>query len=419
MRPSIIYNIFVRDFQKQRKRMFLTLIAILWGTMSIMLLLAFGEGLKNQISINDSGLGDGIVIVWGGQTSIPFQGFGKGRRIRLRAEDVDYLKKRMPELEAVAGEYSRWGAEIRFGKTVVTERINGIYPVYKSIRNFRPEMGGRMINKLDMEDKRRVAFLGDNVKKRLFGEETPIESVVGRVIYINSTPFTIIGVMAHKMQGSSYGGSDENVIAIPASTFQTIFGHRYMNNLIYRPHDLDNMKNIEKRLFEVLGARKRFDPNDDQALSTWDTVEGKKVTTNILLGIQIFLGIIGALTLLIAGVGVANIMYVSIKERTREIGIKMAVGGRRIYILIQFIIEALGITLFGGLLGMAIAYIGTETFRIMPIESPVLDYMGRPTVSLEIGIVVVVILGIIGFFAGLFPAMKAASINPTEALRYE
>jgi putative ABC transport system permease protein len=419
MRPSVIFNVFSRDFKRQRKRMLLTLVAILWGTMSIMLLLAYGEGMKQQFSKNKKGLGEGIVILWGGQTSKPFMGFGKGRRIRLHPEDVEYLAKRMPELEVVVGEYIRWGSQVRYGKRLISERINGLYPEYETIRNFIPEMGGRMINKLDMDLKRRVAFLGNGTKDRLFGLEIPHEDVVGEIIYINNTPYTVIGVMQPKIQMGSYQGQDEDVIAIPATTFHTIFGDPWLDNMIYKPREFDNMAGIEKRVFEVMGAKYKFDPTDDRALSTWDVVESAKVTNDILVGIQLFLGIIGALTLLIAAVGVTNIMYVSIKERTREIGIKMAVGARKIYILIQFVIEALGITFLGGLLGMALAYILTEAFQRVPIESDVLDFMGRPEVSLEIGITVTVILGVLGFMAGLFPAMKAASVNPTEALRYE
>jgi len=408
----------MRDFRKQRKRMLLTLVAILWGTLSIMLLLAFGEGMQHQFAINERGLGQGIVIVWGGQTSIPYAGFGKGRRIPLHPEDVGYLRTRMPELKVVVGEYIRWGAEVRYGKKVLNERINGIEPEYKEIRNFVPEMGGRMINKLDMERKRRVAFLGDGLKERLMGDLTN-DQCIGQTIFINSVPYTVIGVMRHKIQMSSYQGQDKDVIAIPATTFEAIFGDPYLDNMIYVPRDLNNMKAVEQRVFEVLGGKYKFDPKDDRALSMWDVVESSRTTNNVFIGIKIFLGIIGGLTLLIAGVGVANIMYVSIRERTREIGVKIAVGARRIYILMQFIVEALGITFLGGIIGMTVAYTATELFKMIPIESEVLDFMGRPTVSLEIGIVVTLILGILGFLAGLFPAMKAASINPTDALRYE
>ena len=212
---------------------------------------------------------------------------------------------------------------------------------------------------------------------------------------------------------------DEDLVVIPATTFKAIFGDPWLDYIVYQPHNPDEMPLIEKKIFEAMAAKYRFDPTDDRALSIWDTVASSEGFNNIMLGIKMFLGIIGCLTLLIAGVGVANIMYVSIKERTREIGIKMAVGARKSFILRQFLIESLLITFLGGLVGMTVSYAATEGFKRMPIESDVLDFMGRPTISLEVGIMVVVILGIMGLLSGLFPAMRAASTNPVESLRYE
>ena len=415
MNIAIIYNVFVRDFRKQKKRITLTLVALGWGTISIMLLLAFGEGLQQQLMINKKGLGEGIGVLWGGQTSIPFKGLGKGRPIRFTSEDVDYIKNRIPDIGRIGGEYHRWSAKIKYGDLILSEHVTGITPEFEQMRNHIPMRGGRMINRLDMDLQRRVAFLGDEMKRKLFEDK----EAVGERVFIDGTPFLVIGVMKEKMQMSNYAGGDDNKLSIPLTTFETIYGNRYLGNIIYQAHTLDLMPGIEKQLFETLGAKFRFDPEDDRALSIWDIVASQREMNNILLGIKIFLGIIGGLTLIIAGVGVANIMYVSIKERTREIGIKMAVGARKIYILMQFLIEALIITFFGGFGGILISYILTEGFQRLPIESDVLDFMGRPTISPEIGITVVIILGLVGLVAGIFPAMRAASVSPVESLRYE
>ena len=286
---------------------------------------------------------------------------------------------------------------------------------FEQMRNHIPMRGGRMINKMDMDLKRRVTFIGDEMKRKLFGDK----EAIGERVFIDGTPFLVIGVMKEKLQMGNYSGSDTNRLSIPLTTFEAMFGNRYLSNIVYQGRTLDLVPGIEKQLFEVIGARYHFDPEDDRALSIWDVVASQREMNNILLGIKIFLGIIGGLTLIIAGVGVANIMYVSIKERTREIGIKMAVGARRIYILMQFLIEALIITFVGGFGGVLISYIMTETFQRLPIESDVLDLMGRPIISPEIGLTVVIILGVVGLVAGLFPAMRAASVSPVESLRYE
>ncbi|KPK98058.1 MAG: hypothetical protein AMJ90_10025 [candidate division Zixibacteria bacterium SM23_73_2] len=416
MKGFLFFRLFLRDLKKQRKKITLTTLAIAWGTFSIVMLLAFGEGLKNQMSKANSGLGKGICIMWGGQTTIPYQGLGKGRRIRFTEEDVELLKSRIPEIENVGGEYNRWEIAMTYGKKTLTERVNGLYPCYEEMRSHYPEKGGRFINDLDLKYKRRVVFLGNELKERLMGNE---KNVVGKTIIINSIPFTVIGVMREKLQMGAYGGMDEDKVSIPATTFKAIWGYTYFNNLVYQPKDPEKAEQVEKEVYKVLGAKHKFDPEDERALGIWDVINQAKEMNKVFLGISIFLGIIGGMTLLIAGVGVANIMFAAVKQRTREIGIKMALGGKRKDIMSQFILESLMIAFFGGGAGIVFTVIIVRILQAIPIQSEGLQFLGKPTISWDVMAVTIVILGLVGLLSGFFPSRKAAVVNPVESLRYE
>jgi len=252
--------------------------------------------------------------------------------------------------------------------------------------------------------------------KDIFGDEPP----VGKTILVNNAPYTVIGVMQKKTQMGMYGGPDANHAVIPITTFRAQFGRDRLNNLVIETQQPGQMKSEIKKLNQVLGPRYGYDPTDDRALATWDMVKGAQVTKNILLGIQIFLGIVGALTLLIGGVGVANIMYAVVKERTREIGVKMALGARRRWIIMPFVLEAVVYTFIGGALGITIANLLVALTSFIPIENnKVMSFLGRPTLSPQIGVITSLILGVIGLLAGYFPARRAASVDPAATLRYE
>ena len=354
--------------------------------------------------------------MWGGQTSIPYQGLGKGRRIHFIDEDVELLKKKVPDIEAISGEYTRWGVSLTYKKNTVSERVTGAYPSFEDMRAHYAEMGGRFLNDLDMEYKRRVVFLGNKLKERLFGKG---EDAIGKTIILNNIPFTVIGVMIEKMQMGMYGGPDWDKATIPATTFKTIFGHKYLHNIVYKPKDASQVEEVKRKVSEVMGGKYRFDPQDKEALWLWDVIEGQKIFNKVLMGFQIFFGILGGMTLLIAGVGVANIMYVAVKERTREIGVKMALGAKRFHIIGQFLCESLLIAILGGALGIIFSLIMVKIWGAVPVKADWMQWLGKPTISLQIAVITSVILGAIGILSGIFPSRKAASVNPVESLRYE
>ncbi|MEE8605542.1 MAG: ABC transporter permease [Candidatus Aminicenantaceae bacterium] len=415
MKTLYLLRMFYRELRRQRKRIRLTIFALAWGTFSIVILLAFGEGLNRQMQIANKGLGTGIVIVSGGQTSIPYRGLGKGRQILLRREDVELLKNKVPGIKFISPEGDRYANTLTLGRKSFTERVIGVYPSFEEMRTYYPQKGSRFINPIDLKNKRRVVFLGTDIAKRLFKNEKP----VGKTIMINAIPFLVIGVMQDKIQNSMYSGPDVDKAAIPYSTFQAIYGDEYIYRFIYMPEDITRAAAVKEDVYKALAAKHKFDPKDTQALSTWDTIEDEEIFGKIFLGIQIFMGIIGGLTLLVAGVGVTNIMYVSAKKRTKEIGIKMALGAKKKYVLFQFVSEALMIAFIGGAVGILLSFLTVSLFKALPLKGDVADLMAHPAISADIMFLTAIILGVIGFLAGVFPARKAASLKPVEALRYE
>jgi putative ABC transport system permease protein len=418
---KLIVRLFLRELKSQKLRMTLTILAIVWGTLSITMLLAFGEGFKNQLEINRKGLGDGILIVWGGQTEKPYKGLPRGRRIWFRPDVIDYIREQVPELEAVGGEFIRWGRQITYGDKSLSEKVNGVVPEYEFMRSLYAQKGGRFINKLDLQKKRRVVFLGNELRDDLFGEPGSPGYVdpVGEVIQLNDIPFTVIGVMQEKQQMGMYSGPDWRTAFIPLTTFEGMYSQRYLNNLVMKPRDISQSEYIQDRLYTILSGKYQFDPEDRRALSVWDVIESAETMNKVMIGMQIFFGIIGGLTLLVAGVGVANIMYVAVRERTAEIGVKMAMGAKRGHVMTQFMLEAILIAAIGGGLGLLFSFAIAGALGAMPIKGEALQWLGKPTISVPIALTTIAALTLIGLFSGFFPARKAASVNPVESLRYE
>jgi len=413
----IITSLFASSGQLQKKRAFLTIAAIAWGTVAILLLLAFGEGLKRQLSKNRRAMGENITVLWPGETSKAWKGMPPGRRIRPRIDDLEFIRERMPELKSVIGEVVSWRTAIAYERKTINGRVNGVNYEYGDARKHFPMPGGRWLTPEDDKQRRRVAFLGDEMANDLFGKDI---NPVGKTILINNAPYIVIGVMQHKTQMGAYQGPDAQHAVVPMSTFKAQFGRERLQNLVLETRRPEDMKAAIRKFNEIMGPKYGYDPTDDRAFGTWNTVETAKVSLMIAVGIEMFLGIVGALTLLIGGVGVANIMFAVIKERTREIGVKMALGAKSRWIIWPFVLEALLYTFIGGALGIMIATLLATGATFIPVESSeVMSFLGRPTLSPQIGIATSLILGLIGLMAGYFPARRAARVDPAATLRYE
>jgi len=410
MRTLILIRQFLDDIRAQKLRTALTVLGITWGTVAVVVLLAFGVGLAEQMQRNARGMGDGIVVVFGGRTTRAYAGYKEGRRIRLREEDVALIARQVAGIEAISPEYGGRGRPVRRGTAIVNPYITGVLPVYGELRNIIPEPGGRFLNDMDEERRRRVVVLGDGVKKLLFGDE----EAVGEQVFIGAVPFTVVGVMRHKTQNSSYNSQDADRVFIPASTYRALFGTPFLSNLIYRPVDPAQAPAIEREIYELLGRRYRFDPADKDALMVWDTNEMMRMFRYLFLGFNVFLGVVGSFTLTVGGIGVANIMYIVVRERTREIGVKRSLGARRRDILFQFITEACLIVAMGAALGFLLSVALIRVVALLPIQEAV----GTPTISSTVLGATLALLALIAFVAGLLPARRAAALDPVECLRY-
>jgi putative ABC transport system permease protein len=412
---KILFEEFIGDLKTQKLRTALTMFAMTWGTIAVVLLLSFGEGLKVAIVRGLVNAGDQIFMVYGGQTSQVHEGLPTGRRIRLTEEDLELVLRSIPEFEMGSPSYGRWGTSLRAGEQQTNTYMEGVAPEFSELRRMFAAAGGRFLNQQDMDQRRRVLFLGNRIARRLFPEGDP----VGQTVMLDGLPFTVIGVMQPKFQDSSNNGPDENRAIIPATTFKTVYGRRYVGHLIVRPRSVEEAERAKAGLYRVLGRKYNFNPDDVRALAMWDFVEDAKLVNQIGVGIQVFLGLVGAFTLLIAGVGVANIMYVVVRERTREIGVKLAVGARKVHIMSQFVFEAMLIALMGGGIGLSISALVVLVTNLIPSDNDAMAYIANPILSWPIALLCVSILVMIGLAAGVLPARRAASVDPVESLRYE
>jgi len=400
----------LRDIRGQKLRTAMTLFGIFWGTAAVILLGAFGYGVHSNQTKAFKGLGEDIVIVWGGTTSMSHEGLPRGRRVTHHIEDMQMLKEQIPELQYISPEYTEWNKPIVYEKTKLVSPVIGVWPEYSEMRNIIPDWGGRFFNENDQKDRRRVCFIGNELRDQIFGENS---EAVGKVIQLSGMPFSVIGVLKAKDQDSNYNGRDNRKVYIPSTTFEAVYGQNYVDNVVWKAHSEEVHAAAKHKYYQVMGRKYKFNSADKQALMMWDTTENKEFFTYFFWGFRIFLYVISIATLIVGGIGVANIMYVVVEERTKEIGLKMALGAKSGFILRQFLSETILLTCFGGGLGYLFASLIIYIFPNFNLE----DFFGTPEISPFVSIGTIISLLIIAILAGFFPARKAATMNPVQALK--
>jgi putative ABC transport system permease protein len=406
------------SLMRNRTRSLLTMSGIVWGLASVVMLLAYGQGVGRSIYEATMGIGNSVVIVWGGQTSMQAGGQRAGKRVNLELEDVEAIRNEVPLVKAVSAESDNT-LGFKYNNRVTSATVKAIDLPYGPMRRLDIE-NGRYFEEADYLEGRRVLVMGPDSAKKIFNGLPP----VGEYVSVQGMDFQVIGVLRKKIQDSSNNCQDNWCVFMPYPLMRDLTNQRDPDQIVYQPVDPLMHKETIMAARAVLARRHHFDPKDDKAVSEWDTQENNEDTQKFILALEGLLGLVGALTLGVGGVGVMNIMLVSVTERTREIGLRKAVGARPRHLLFQFLTEALVLTFMGGVVGMLVAIGLTHLIPPMPLYSELYKTANNEgdiilRASGSVMSISFIVLSVVGIISGFWPALKAARMNPIEALRYE
>jgi putative ABC transport system permease protein len=400
-------------------RSLLTMLGVVWGIATVTLLIAYGSSFRSILVGGFNAFGKSVVICWPQQTSEQPGGQRAGKKVVFEQADLDIVKETAPLVKHVCLEtVHRPG--IAYGDRMVgTAAVRGVCPEYGEMRNEVPSEG-RWINASDELERRRVAFLGGRIREQLFSGRP----AVGETVQIGGVRFTVIGVMARKIQLSNYFSSDDESVWIPYSAAGDLWNTRYAAVMVFEPIAPQFEKPAMAQVLAAVATRQQFSTTDKKAIQMFGRDEFRPVIDALTIGLQVLLAFVGTLTLGIGGVGVMNIMLVSVDERIREIGLRRALGARKRHIKFQFLAETLLIMFLGGVIGVLLSYAIAAAVGTLPLMGALFeDDSGRADIHLQISMMTVMlstfVLLVVGVTSGLVPALAASKLDPVEALRYE
>jgi putative ABC transport system permease protein len=389
---------------------------IAWGVISIVLMVAAGEGLQQGQAKVSQNFGKDVMIIFAGRTSLQAGGTRSGRRIEFEDTEVPYLAEQSPDCQWILPEVSQGNIRIHSNYNASSQPLAGSYPPFSDVRSVTVGEG-RFYDWSDVAEGRRVAFIGTEVRKQLFAGR----NAVGETIYLNDIPYQVIGVMKAKDQDSSYDGFDVNKIFIPYTAIHNDFPNKPpakphgLDRLLVTPKSVGQHTACKNQVIAALAQVHGFDPHDTEAANIWDTVEEAEAFETMTNGMKGFLGAVGITTLFLGGLGVMNVMLVAVRERTREIGVRKAVGAQSRSIMTQFFVETIIVVFVSGGLGMAVSFGFCALFNLLPMP----QYFAGLLPTWQSALLSVGLLGTVAVFAAMYPARQAARIDPIEALRYE